>query len=36
MTDESSHRHPAKRNLGRGLAALFGEDEGVTAERRGM
>lgn len=33
MTDESSHRHPAKRNLGRGLAALFGEDEGVTAER---
>jgi ParB family chromosome partitioning protein len=32
MTDESSQPHPAKRNLGRGLAALFGEEEGEYAE----
>jgi ParB family chromosome partitioning protein len=32
MTEESSQPDPAKRNLGRGLAALFGEDDGDYAE----
>jgi ParB family chromosome partitioning protein len=31
MTEESSQPHTAKRNLGRGLAALFGEDDGAAA-----
>ena len=31
MTEESSQPHRGQRNLGRGLAALFGEDDGATA-----
>ena len=33
MTDHSSRPQPGKRNLGRGLAALFGEEEGDSARR---
>ncbi|MEE8562178.1 MAG: ParB/RepB/Spo0J family partition protein [Alphaproteobacteria bacterium] len=31
MTEESSQPHRGQRNLGRGLAALFGEDDGAAA-----
>lgn len=33
MTDESPETHPGKRKLGRGLAALFGEDEAAVRDR---
>ena len=36
MTDQNPQNRPARRNLGRGLAALFGEEDNDLAERDGM